>query len=246
MLSAHSRVVLLGLYGPDRGQWRLTRYDLSVPGEESVGTAAAEGRTSREESGEATGAEGRTAGEESGETAGAEVRTAGDEARVTAGEDKKETEGRTAQNEEMSIGNKAEKNVEKRRSRSVTEAEGTEGEARGTVEGTVGSRVENSATTGGERGGVVGEDGQTSEVGAESTRTGTGEDTRGGTGEKAAGSGDGGGGGAGSGNPESGTCEDDPRFDGEVTGVALVEQGRPSGMTEVVLNGRTCIALSYW
>ena len=181
MLSAHSRIVLLGLYGPDRGKWRLTRYDLSVPGEEGMETAGAEDRTTGEESVGSAGAEERTAGEE-GRTAGEEGRTAGEdrgetaghEARGAAGEDTVETKGRTGQNEEMSTEAKteAEKNAENRRSRSVTE---TEGQARGTVEGTVGSHVENSATTAGEKDRVVGEDKQTSEVGAESTRTGTGK-----------------------------------------------------------------------
>ena len=228
MLSAHSRVVLLGLYGPDRGQWRLTRYDLSVHGEESVESARTEGRTT----------------EESAEDEGS---TAGHEARGAAGEDTIETKGRTGQNEEMTTRNEVEKNAEKRRSRSVTETEGTEGEARGAVGETMGSPVESRATTADEKDGVVGEDKQTSEVRAERAGTGVSDDIRGVTSEEAAGpGGEGGGGGADTGNPEPRTCEDGPRFDGEVTGMALVEQGRPSGMTEVVLNGRTCIALSYW
>ena len=248
MLSAHSRVVLLGLYGPDRGQWRLTRYDLSVPGEENVGTAGAEGSTAGEtaDSVETAGGEGRTAGEESVKTAGDEGRTAGLQAKGAAGKATIETKGRTGQNEEMTIGNEAEKNAEKRRSRSVTETEGTGGEAIGTVGETMGSRAESSATTAGEMDGVVGEDKQTSEVRAERAGTGVGDDIRGVTGEEAAGPGGEGGGAAGTGNPGPETCEDGPWFDGEVNRVALVEQGRPSGMTEVVLNGRTCIALSYW
>ena len=42
MLSAHTRVMLLGQYGPDNGKWRLTRYDLRTPEEREAEEAAEE------------------------------------------------------------------------------------------------------------------------------------------------------------------------------------------------------------
>ena len=227
MLSAHSRVVLLGLYGPDRGQWRLTRYDMSVPGEESAGSAGAEGRTTGEE-------------EESGESAGAEATTGEEEARGASQEDTFETKEKTGQNEEMTALTEDKKNVEKKRNTSVNEADG---KASSTVEGMAGSPGQTSA---GEVDGVTGEDKRTTGVGAESEGTGTCEDTHEGTGAETADPRSESGGAAETGNPGPGTCDDGPKFDGEVARVELVEQGRPSGMTEVVLNGKTCIALSYW
>ena len=227
MLSAHSRVVLLGLYGPDRGQWRLTRYDLSVPGEESGGSAGAETRTTGKESGGSTGAEATPA---EGETRGA------------LGEDTFETKEKTGQNEEMTALKEDEKNVEKKSSTSMNETEGTAGTASAAVEETLGSSRRTSGTAVGDTDAVAEEGKQTSGVGAESIETGTGRETREETGEEAVGE-------AGTTeteNPEPMTCDDGPKFDGEVARVELVEQGRPSGMTEVVLNGKTCIALSYW